>query len=616
MQAGRPRTTARFLSVLRWQGFAWLVLLATLGASVGLSQYSRRELARSSSERFSYLAERQRAVLIDRIHDYERVLKGGAGLFAASGTVTRAEWRRYVDRLDLRQGLPGIQGTGFAQLIPPSQKDAHEAAIRAEGFPDYQIYPAGARETYSSIVYIEPFAGRNLRAFGFDMYSEPVRRAAMDRARDTGAPAITGRVILVQETDVDVQPGFLMYVPIYRNDMPTNTPQHRQAAIQGFAYSPFRSLDLMGSLYSDPRRDAEIEIHDGERVPANLMYASRLSARQARNVVDQVIEVGGHQWQVRFKSTEEFENRINSSQPDMILFGGLIASVLLLGAILNDGRHNRRLEQQVRERTRELERARDEAESASRAKSAFLATVSHELRTPLNAIIGFSSILLDESLGGLPAEQRKQVHIINESGRHLLDLIKDILDISSIEAGQLVIHLEAVELHKLLAEQTASLQTQVAERRLALRLEPPTEQVDVLADAIRLRQVLRNLLSNAIKFTDHGHVTVRSRVDGDMVRIEVQDTGIGIPQGERDSLFNNFERIGDRKGRLRPGTGLGLAISRRLVEAMDGTIGCESEEGKGSLFWFSLPVARRGAITVPNEQRKRGYATIGARQLK
>jgi signal transduction histidine kinase len=616
MQAARPRTTARFLSVLRWQGFAWLVLLATLGATVGLSQYSRRELARSSSERFTYLAERQRAVLIDRVHDYERVLKGGAGLFAASGTVTRGEWRRYVERLDLQQGLPGIQGIGFAQLIPANEKDAHEAAIRAQGFPDYQVHPAGDRETYSSIVYLEPFAGRNMRAFGFDMSSEPVRHEAMDRARDTGAPAISGRVTLVQETDVDVQPGFLMYVPIYRNDMPTQTRDQRRAAIQGFAFSPFRSLDLMESLYRDPRRDAEIEIHDGERIPSNLLYASRLSERKAQNVVDQEVEVGGHRWQVRFKSTEEFEKRVNSSQPDMILFGGLVASVLLLGAILNDGRHNRRLEQQVRERTRELERARDEAESASRAKSAFLATVSHELRTPLNAIIGFSSILLDESLGGLPAEQRKQVQIINESGRHLLDLIKDILDISSIEAGQLVIHLEAVELHKIVAEQTASMQTLAAERGLELRLEPPTEDVDVLADAIRLRQVLRNLLSNAIKFTDHGSVTVRSWADGDMMRIEVHDTGIGIPQGERDSLFNNFERIGDRKGRLRPGTGLGLAISRRLVEAMDGAIGCESEEGKGSLFWFSLPIARRSAITVPNEQRKRGYATIGGRQAR
>ncbi len=483
MPTGLPRIVPRLLSALRWQGFAWLVLLATVTATIFLSQSSRNEFERRTADRFSYLAERQRGLLVDRIHDYERVLKGGAGLFAASGTVTRDEWRRYIERLDVPQELPGIQGTGFSQLVPASERAAHEAAVRAAGFPDYRIHPEGARELYSSIIYLEPFAGRNLRAFGYDMYSEPVRREAMDRARDTGEPAMSGLVTLVQETDVNVQPGFLVYVPVYRNDMPTETVEQRRAAIQGFAYSPFRAHDLMDTLFRDPRRDVEVEIHDGERVPDKLVYASRRTPRASRNLIDQELVVGGHRWQVRFTSSEAFESRESSSQPDLILIGGLLASLLLVGAILNDARHNRRLAQQVRERTRELERARDEAESASRAKSAFLATVSHELRTPLNAIIGFSTILLDESLGAPPAEQRRQLQLINAAGRHLLDLIKDILDISSIEAGQLVVHVEAVELHRILAEQIAAMQLPASERGLELRLEAPAESIDVLADA-------------------------------------------------------------------------------------------------------------------------------------
>jgi signal transduction histidine kinase len=598
---------------MRWQGFAWLVLLATVTATIFLSQYSRNEFQHRTASRFSYLAERQRGLLLDRIHDYERVLKGGAGLFAASGTVTREEWHRYVERLDMQRELPGIQGTGFSQLIPASEKAAHEAAMRAAGFPAYGIRPEGVRELYSSIIYLEPFADRNLRAFGYDMYSEPVQREAMERARDTGEAALSGLVTLVQETDVNVQPGFLVYVPVYRNDLPTETVAQRRAAIQGFAYSPFRAHDLMEKLFSDPRRDVEVAIYDGERAPDHLLYASRRTPRDAQYVVDEEVVVGGHRWQIRFTSSEAFEQRNRSVVPDLILIGGLIASLLLVGAILNDARHNRRLAQQVRERTRELERARDEAESASRAKSAFLATVSHELRTPLNAIIGFSTILLDDTLGGLQGEQRRQMQLINDAGRHLLDLIKDILDISSIEAGQLVVHLEAVELHRLLAEQVASMQLLASERGLELRLEAPEEFVDVLADAVRLRQVLRNLLSNAIKFTDQGTITIRGHVAGDMVRIEVHDTGIGISPGEQQALFNSFERMGDRKGRLRPGTGLGLAISRRLVEAMDGTIGCESVEGQGSLFWFTVPIARH--VTVPADgQRAHEYATMPRRR--
>jgi signal transduction histidine kinase len=582
------------VGALRWHGFAWLVFVTCAVAAVGLSQYSRHEFARRSADRFGYLVERQRELLTDRINDYQRVLRGGAGLFAASGNVTRAEWHRYVELMELDASLPGIQGTGFAQLISAQDKVAHEAAIRAEGFPLYKVYPDGVRERYGVIIYLEPFAGRNLRAFGYDMYSEPVRHEAMDRARDTGEPALSGKVRLVQETNVDVQPGFLIYVPVYANGMPTTTIEQRRAAIRGFAFSPFRSVDLIESLYHDPRRDVEVEIYDGPRTSENLLYQSHHAPREAQHVVEQTLAIAGRPWTVRFQSSAEFERRRHSSQPDLILFGGLMMSLLLLGAILNDARHNRRLEQQVRERTRELEKARDEAESASRAKSAFLATVSHELRTPLNAIIGFSTILLDDSIHALPAEQRRQLQIVNESGRHLLDLIKDILDISSIEAGQLIVHVEVVNLSRLLSEQVESVRTLAADRRLELRLEPAAYDVDVLADAVRLRQVVRNLLSNAIKFTDHGTVTVQQRVVGDMVRVEVQDTGIGIASGELESLFYPFERIGDRNGQLRPGTGLGLAISRRLVESMDGSIGCTSVQGKGSMFWFTLPLARHG----------------------
>jgi signal transduction histidine kinase len=583
---------------MRWQGFAWFVLVAALVATVGLSQFSRNEFSRRHADRFTYLAERQSTLLTDRIHDYERVLRGAAGLFAASGDVTRDEWRRYIERMELDRHLPGIQGTGFAQMVPASEKAAHEAAMRAEGHATYRIRPGGEREMYSAIVYLEPFNLRNQRAFGFDMFSEPVRRAAMERARDTGQPALTGKVRLVQETNVDVQPGFLIYTPVYRNDMPTATVAQRRAAIRGFVYSPFRSSDMMQSLFRDPRRDVEVEIYEGSRAPENLIYASSPTARAARNSIEQTIEIAGWPWVVHFRSSEEFEQRTRSHQPELILAVGVLLSLLLAGAIINDARHSRRLEKQVRERTRELEHARDEAESASRAKSAFLATVSHELRTPLNAIIGFSAILLDEPAVALPAEQRKQLQMINDSGRHLLDLIKDILDVTSIEAGQLTVHIKAVDLRGILEEQVASLQTLAADRSLVLRLEPPVASVDVLADATRLRQVLRNLIANAIKFTDHGSVALRQVVSGDMVRIEVVDTGIGIAPGDQALLFNPFQRIGDHTGSLRPGTGLGLAISRRLVEAMDGEIGCESASGKGSRFWFTLPIVRHGQAAL------------------
>jgi signal transduction histidine kinase len=233
--------------------------------------------------------------------------------------------------------------------------------------------------------------------------------------------------------------------------------------------------------------------------------------------------------------------------------------------------------------------ARDEAEGANRAKSAFLATTSHELRTPLNAIIGFSSLLAEDP--ALDDDQRRQLGIIRQSGLQLLELIKEILDIATIESGYLALRLQSIDLDAVLLEQCDFMQSQAQEAGLELRLAECGDVPSVRADPLRLRQVVRNLLANAIKFTDDGSVTVRCTEAGPVIRVEIADTGIGIAPEEVELLFQPFQRREERGGRHRPGTGLGLAICRRLVDAMGGEIGVDSEPGQGSRFWFTLPIA-------------------------
>jgi len=249
------------------------------------------------------------------------------------------------------------------------------------------------------------------------------------------------------------------------------------------------------------------------------------------------------------------------------------------------------IERELAERTRDLVAARDQATAANRVKDVFLAAMSHELRTPLNSIIGFTGLLLDGLSGPLTDEQRRQVGIVNQSGQHLLGLISDVLDMSRIESGRLPLDLGPIPLRRLIEEQVQAVETQAGERRLALEAELPEASVIVVGDARRVRQVLNNLLSNAIKYSDRGLITVRARVAGGRVRIEVEDTGIGIPADELPQLFQPFHRLPLPKGAVREGTGLGLAISRRLVTAMGGEIGVRSEPGQGSCFWFTLPLA-------------------------
>ncbi len=257
------------------------------------------------------------------------------------------------------------------------------------------------------------------------------------------------------------------------------------------------------------------------------------------------------------------------------------------------------LNAKLEEQHREVSRLNVELDQAGKLKDQFLANVSHELRTPLNSVIGFSELLLTGQVEGaaLSDTQRDYLETISRNGRHLLQLINELLDLSKIAAGRMDLRLEAVPLDALLREAVDSVRAQLEARRHRLALEPAPEPVSVRADRGRVLQILLNLLSNAIKFTpDGGHVMLTARVEdgGRHVRVAVRDTGIGIAPEDRAKLFQEFVQLDAAPSRRYEGTGLGLALSKRLVELHGGAIGVESALGQGSTFWFTLPRADPG----------------------
>lgn len=248
----------------------------------------------------------------------------------------------------------------------------------------------------------------------------------------------------------------------------------------------------------------------------------------------------------------------------------------------------------LRSLNKQLERANEDLAEAGRTKDEFLAHVSHELRTPLNSILGFSKLILD-GLTKSPEEERELLRDVFSSAQHLLSLVNDILDIGRIEAGRMSLHLEVVNIRHLLDSTIPLIAIQAVEKGLELRDEsigvelPPVE-----ADEVRLRQVLLNLLTNAVKFTPKGMVAVRAAMEpgGDFLRLEVEDTGIGIPLEKREAVFRKYVQVGGKHAAGLGGTGLGLAISRRLVELMGGRIGLEEGRGgRGTRVWLTVPVA-------------------------
>ena len=236
--------------------------------------YLAGELERQELEnRFHARAAEIPLRIESRLSGYEQVLRGSAGFLSASDVVTRAEWRNYIASLRLNERYPGIQGVGFARRVRPEDLPAHTAAMRAEGFPEYRLWPAGTRDEYTAIVYLEPFSGRNARVLGYDMYSDPVRREAMAQARDTGRTTITRKVVLLQETDADRQPGFLMYAPHYTTGRSMATAENRKSALAGYVYAPFRMNDFIGGALGDHYRDLGIAVFDGtEQTPGALLH--------------------------------------------------------------------------------------------------------------------------------------------------------------------------------------------------------------------------------------------------------------------------------------------------------------------------------------------------------
>ncbi|NGO51114.1 CHASE domain-containing protein [Allomesorhizobium camelthorni] len=592
-------------ATLLWAGLTFLSLAL---AAFLLSQSASDKAMQIAHERFEFKASEAQFAIRQRLLAYEQVLRGGSALFEATASrVSRTMWRDYVAGLAIDRNYPGIQGIGYSERVLPQDRGTVIARVRGEGFPDFDIVPSGEREEYTSIVFLEPFDWRNKRAFGYDMFSEPVRRAAMARARDSGQPAVSGKVILVQETQREVQNGFLMYLPLYRDNALPETAAERRAALLGFVYAPFRMRDLMqGILRNEQLSNIRLEIFDGPAATDEALLhdsTDRVASASALNA-DRQLQIGGHTWTIRYTSRPAFDATIDRQTPLMILLGGSVLAFLIAAIVwsLASNRSrarelaqaNNALHEEIAERMKletELIGARDAAEAANRAKSAFLANMSHELRTPLNAVLGYAQMLgRDKSLSEW---QTGAVDTIRRSGEHLLTLIGDVLDLSKIEAGKLELTSRPVSLTGLLRGVAEIVRVRAEERQLSFFFDLPSSLPSfVNVDDKRLRQVLLNLLGNAVKFTDCGHVRFAvDRLDESdreiRLRVSVEDTGIGIEEDQFKTIFEPFEQVSDI-GRRSAGTGLGLSITRDLVRLMGSNVEVASTPGGGSRFWFEL----------------------------
>ncbi len=324
-----------------------------------------REEAQVAQERFALESRAIEDAITRRMHDYAQALRGGVALFDALGDVPREVWHRFAARSDLQEAYPGIRGFGYAALVPPSAQANLVARVRAEGFPEFRIWPEGARDLVTSIVYLEPLDTQNRRAFGYDMWSEPVRREAMARARDSGESALTGRVTLKQETEPDAHPGILLYLPVYARGRPTDTPAARREALRGWVYAPFRMSELMRGILGARTGELQVDVYDESRGGEVLLYQSpttEASGPRPSHTDRRTLSLAGRHWVIVLSSTPTFDLTVRRNLASKHALASVGVNLLVFAFLLALGRQHRaaqRLTGELEELSSSLERRVD-----------------------------------------------------------------------------------------------------------------------------------------------------------------------------------------------------------------------------------------------------------------
>jgi signal transduction histidine kinase len=600
-----------------------VALVVTLASAI----VTKKDLEAQSKHEFSLVCNDIKNRVHSRLTTQSLLLQSCSSFIAASDTVTWDDWKFFIQNSKISQNILGYQGIGLNII---THKACSDQAIQTTGdkrIIDYANKPTYEQDSYTSIIYLEPYTSENKKAIGYDTYSEPVRRQAMQLARDSNLTAITGKLTLVQENQTNKQAGIIMYTPVYKRNLPVNTIAQRRDAIVAWVSCPYRMDDLMNNILSQwdtLGNNIHMHIYDSDSISQQtILFDSRRNAAKTQvypyvQTLETPIQFNGRKWTLCFFQTNE-KNAFWQGKVLLIFGGGTIISLLLFylsiiffstklraqqiaaqltselkeknDEIASQNEEYRQLNEELNQTNIELLEAMERAEESDRLKTSFLQNMSHEIRTPMNAIMGFSELLVDNF------DDRENLEyftgIINQRCNDLLVIIDEILDISRIESGQLSVNIEKFDLTPLLDDVKVmfeEIQIKNNKQHLFFDLRAQCEPAKLMieTDKAKLKQILINLLGNAFKFTESGRIEAGCKTENGKLLFFVSDTGVGIPPEKQQVIFERFSQIEQTTSRLYGGTGLGLSIVKGFIDCLGGEIWLESEPGQGSTFYFTL----------------------------
>ena len=333
----------------------WAALCASVGITLGVAAFIDQTARTRDETRFHLAVQTARDSIDGRLESYSLLLRSAAAFLAADPAATAEDFHRYVDRLDLRERHVGVQGLFFVRLFHRAEADAVEADLAARGFP-VRVWPDGGHEVRSAIVWLEPQEGPNRRVAGFDMMADPVRREAMERARDQGRPALSGKIALLQEEEPNPQAGFILFAPVYRGGATPEGREARREALLGWVSSAFRADDLFTGLFGREARPVlDFEVYDGNQVePRSLLHNKPVIAAKGALREEQRLEVAGRTWTLVFASLGSLaSDSVRTLLPGVLLVGAIV-SLLFFFLTRREALARRRIDETAVELTRSL----------------------------------------------------------------------------------------------------------------------------------------------------------------------------------------------------------------------------------------------------------------------
>lgn len=518
----------------------------------------------------------------DRLDLFEETLRAGVGLFAGKSDISQQDWSQFVNASAVLKRYPGAQGLGYVRVVKKNDI-ASFVSSRKKTKADYAVFPSGDRETYAPVVYFQSSTDAPSTALGFDMYTEQKRFAAMTSARDAGEVYITDTLHLLANSEPVGDSGFVMYAPQYAQDMPIDTTENRQAAIQGYVYAVFRVDTFMKNIMVRDRNSsityAVYPKNDSTALYKEDGYEQAISKPHEELSDDVVIDGSPFRFNFVYEKNAVLA-RTAIEKPMVILSLGTVAAIMIAGAtwLLLKGRANEMLLVQER--------------SINDAKDSLLSIASHQLRTPATGVKQYLGLVLQGFAGSISPQQESLLEKAYESNERQLRTINDVLYLARLDSGRIVLTKTKLELNSLIQSLVEEQESKIKESQHTVKLDLPKRNVYAVADGHMLGMAVENLLTNAIKYTHKkGKITIKMRRKGDEAVISVTDTGVGISAENIDRLFKEFSRIPNDLSRTVSGTGIGLYLSRNLILLHGGDITVTSTEGVGSTFSIHIPIS-------------------------